>query len=83
MLLKRDAPSDFLFSFSFLGSDVTVVGYGSEIYAIEKGVKQAEKELGVSCEVIDLRTILPYDIEAIEKVAFRNSVYHTLNHLLL
>jgi pyruvate/2-oxoglutarate/acetoin dehydrogenase E1 component len=50
------------------GKDVTVIGWGSQMYVLEQAVKMAEEKLGVSCELIDLRTILPYDFEAIEKV---------------
>ena len=48
------------------GKDVTVVGYGSMIYHIENAVKLLEKEMpGVSCEVIDLRTLLPWDVDTV------------------
>lgn len=59
----------FVFMF-MLGKDVTVVGWGSQMYVLEQAVKMAEEKLGVSCELIDLRTILPYDFETIEKVIF-------------
>jgi len=55
--------------FAFEGKDVTVVGWGSQMYVLEHAVKMAEEKLGVSCELIDLRTILPYDFETIEKVS--------------
>ncbi|KAI9023566.1 thiamine diphosphate-binding protein [Phycomyces nitens] len=48
------------------GTDVTIVGYGSQIYALENAIQLAEKRLpGISCELIDLRTILPMDIETV------------------
>lgn len=50
------------------GSDVTLVGYGSQIPVLESAIEKAQSELGVSCELIDLRTILPWDVETIEKV---------------
>ncbi|KAJ2719417.1 2-oxoisovalerate dehydrogenase subunit beta 2, mitochondrial [Coemansia sp. Benny D115] len=48
------------------GKDVTVVGYGSQIYALENAIQMVERDIpGVSCELIDLRTILPYDIDTV------------------
>ncbi|ODV90996.1 hypothetical protein CANCADRAFT_23982 [Tortispora caseinolytica NRRL Y-17796] len=47
------------------GSDITVVAYGTQVYIAEKAAELAEKELGVSVEVIDLRTILPWDYETV------------------
>ncbi|KAJ2609669.1 hypothetical protein H4S08_003944, partial [Coemansia sp. RSA 1365] len=50
------------------GNDITVVGYGSQIYALENAIQMIERDMpGVSCELIDLRTILPYDAETVEK----------------
>jgi len=49
------------------GKDVTIVGWGSQIYVLEQAAKMAKEQLGVSCELIDLRTISPWDIETIEK----------------
>ncbi|EPZ36043.1 2-oxoisovalerate dehydrogenase subunit beta, mitochondrial [Rozella allomycis CSF55] len=49
------------------GKDITIVGYGSQIYVLEKAVKIAEEKLGVSCELIDLRSILPWDEETVVK----------------
>jgi len=48
------------------GTDVTVIGYGLQLRQIRMGVAMAE-ELGISCEVIDLRTILPWDKETVIK----------------
>lgn len=48
------------------GNDVTVVGYGSQIYALENAIQLAEKKMaGLSCELIDLRTIMPWDVETV------------------
>ncbi|CAG8565819.1 3782_t:CDS:2 [Paraglomus occultum] len=50
------------------GKDVTVVGYGSQIYTLETAIQMAEKNIsGLSCELIDLRTILPWDIDTVAK----------------
>ena len=55
------------------GKDVTIVGWGSQIYVLEHAVRMAEEKLGVSCELIDLRTISPWDIETVEKVREREA----------
>lgn len=49
------------------GKDLTIVGYGSQLNVLERAVERAEKELKISCELIDLRSILPWDVECIEK----------------
>jgi pyruvate dehydrogenase E1 component beta subunit len=46
------------------GSDVTVVGWGAMMPLIEKATEAAEAE-GVSCEVLDLRTLSPMDSNAV------------------
>ena len=46
------------------GSDVTVVGWGAMMPLIEKATEAAAAE-GVSCEVIDLRTLSPMDSNAV------------------
>ncbi|MEE2692039.1 MAG: alpha-ketoacid dehydrogenase subunit beta [Pseudomonadota bacterium] len=45
------------------GSEVTVLAYGTMVYVAET----AAQEAGVDAEIIDLRTILPLDLETIEK----------------
>lgn len=52
------------------GSDVTVLGWGAQMEVIEQAVERAEKE-GISCEVIDLRTILPWDVETVASSVFK------------
>ncbi|KAJ1569836.1 hypothetical protein HK096_000636 [Nowakowskiella sp. JEL0078] len=48
------------------GNDVTIVGYGSQIYVLENAIVMAEKLIpGLSCELIDLQTILPWDIDTV------------------
>ena len=44
------------------GNDVTVLAYGTMVYVAETAVE----ETGVDAEVIDLRTIVPLDLETIE-----------------
>jgi 2-oxoisovalerate dehydrogenase E1 component beta subunit len=46
-----------------VGSDVTVLAYGTMVYVVEA----AADETGVDAEIIDLRTILPLDLDTIEE----------------
>jgi len=46
------------------GTDVTVVSFGKIIKEAFKAADELEKE-GISCEVIDLRTVRPLDINTI------------------
>jgi pyruvate dehydrogenase E1 component beta subunit len=48
------------------GNDVTIVSFGKIIKEAYKAADRLEKE-GISCEIIDLRTIRPMDFEAIFK----------------
>tara|TARA_R110002167_G_scaffold133215_3_gene318185 strand:+ start:71835 stop:72797 length:963 start_codon:yes stop_codon:yes gene_type:complete len=48
------------------GSDITVLAWGAQMEIVEKACERAEKE-GISCEIIDLRTIAPWDVETIAK----------------
>ncbi|MBL7761111.1 MAG: transketolase [Sediminibacterium sp.] len=42
------------------GSDLTIVSYGSILRIIQDATDRLEKE-GISCEVIDVQTLLPFD----------------------
>jgi len=53
------------------GDDVTLVSFGASVHETLQAANQLEEE-GVSCEVIDVATIKPLDIETI-----LNSVEHT------
>lgn len=46
------------------GSDITLVAWGAQVEIIEKAAEMAEKD-GISVEVIDLRSILPWDADTI------------------
>ncbi len=46
------------------GSDITLLGWGAQMETIEKAAEMAEKK-GVSCEIVDLRSILPWDVETV------------------
>jgi 2-oxoisovalerate dehydrogenase E1 component beta subunit len=48
------------------GKDVTLVGWGGQMNVLKKAADIAAGE-GISCEVIDLRSLLPWDVEAVTK----------------
>ena len=43
------------------GDDITIVSYGSTLRIIEDAALRL-KEMGISCEIIDVQTLLPFDI---------------------
>jgi len=47
------------------GKDVTIVTYGALVPRALQAAQKAEREHGIQTEVIDLRTLSPYDWEAI------------------
>ena len=46
------------------GSDVTLVGWGGQMLVLQKAVAMAESQ-GISCELIDLRSLLPWDVDMV------------------
>ncbi|HWZ45010.1 MAG TPA: thiamine pyrophosphate-dependent enzyme [Candidatus Saccharimonadales bacterium] len=47
------------------GSDLSVITYGAVVPRALQAAQKIERELGISVELIDLRTLSPYDWEAI------------------
>jgi len=47
------------------GSDVTIVSYGSTLRVIEDAIENYLEPQGILCEVVDVRTLLPFDINRI------------------
>ena len=43
------------------GADLTVISYGHPLYKCSQAIETAKKDFGVSCELIDLRTLYPWD----------------------
>ena len=43
------------------GTDVTVVSYGSTLRIVQEAADTLDK-LGISCEIVDIQTLLPFDI---------------------
>ncbi len=46
------------------GSDITIVSYGSTLRIIQDAAHSLE-EAGISCEIVDVQTLLPFDIHHI------------------
>ncbi len=53
------------------GKDLTVISYGHPLYTCSSAIAAAEKDLGVDIELIDLRTLYPWDriavLESVDK----------------
>ncbi|EFJ52066.1 hypothetical protein VOLCADRAFT_56472 [Volvox carteri f. nagariensis] len=47
------------------GGDVTLVGWGQQVLVLEQAAAQLRKADDISCEVIDLRTLAPWDFETV------------------
>ena len=43
------------------GGDITIVSYGSTLRIIQEAAQSLE-EAGISCEIVDVQTLLPFDI---------------------
>eukprot|EP00474_Spongospora_subterranea_P003600 CRZ04058.1 hypothetical protein [Spongospora subterranea] len=48
------------------GDHVTVVGYGAQMRVLTAACAKAEEEQ-ISCELIDLQTLLPWDVDTVQK----------------
>lgn len=44
------------------GDDITIVSYGSTLRVIQEAIENYLEPQGISCELIDVRTLLPFDI---------------------
>uniref|UniRef100_A0A6A7FSI3 2-oxoisovalerate dehydrogenase subunit beta, mitochondrial n=1 Tax=Hirondellea gigas TaxID=1518452 RepID=A0A6A7FSI3_9CRUS len=47
------------------GSDVTLIGWGTQVHVLREVATMAQEQYNISCEVIDLVTILPWDQDTI------------------
>lgn len=47
------------------GKDLTIVSYGHPLYTCSAAITEAEEDLNISIELIDLRTVYPWDKECI------------------
>lgn len=64
------------------GSDITLVGWGAQLAIMEEACDEVSKFEGISCELIDLRTLIPWDKELVEDSVNKTGrllVNHKLN----
>jgi len=54
------------------GDDITVVTWGAMVYTADDAAKQLEAD-GISVEILDLRTIIPWDKQAVLESAKKTS----------
>ena len=54
------------------GDDITLVTWGAMVYTADEAAKQLEAD-GISVEILDLRTIVPWDKQAVLESAKRTS----------
>jgi 2-oxoisovalerate dehydrogenase E1 component len=47
------------------GRDLTILTIGATLYRAMKAARQLEKEFGLSCEVIDARSLVPFDYQKV------------------
>lgn len=67
------------------GKDVTIISYGQPLYRCSQAIAQAEKDMpGVSVELIDLRTIYPWDrptiLESVRKTGRAIIVHESMQN---
>jgi len=55
------------------GTDITIVSYGSTLRIIEDAIVNYLEPQGISCEVIDVRTLLPFDINGVIIDSLKNT----------
>ncbi|KAF7923249.1 hypothetical protein BELL_0033g00180 [Botrytis elliptica] len=49
------------------GKDLTLISYGHPMYTCSAALQAAEKDFGINIELIDLRTVYPWDKETVLK----------------
>ncbi len=58
------------------GDDITIVSYGSTLRVIEEAIMNYLEPQGISCEVVDVQTLLPFDTDhkILESLKKTNSI---------
>ncbi|GAB7355354.1 hypothetical protein MBLNU459_g5881t1 [Dothideomycetes sp. NU459] len=66
------------------GKDVTVISYGTPLYTCSSAIEKAEKDFGCEVELIDLRTIYPWDrptiLESVKKTGRAIVVHESMSN---
>ena len=57
------------------GSDVTLVSWGTQLHVAREAAEMAQEKLGISTEVIDIRTIVPWDQDTVINVSTLGARY--------
>lgn len=65
------------------GSDVTLIGWGTQVHVLLEVAERARNELKVKCEVIDLVSILPWDKETVCNVSEAHTTRYVTRSLSL
>ena len=47
------------------GTDVTIVTWGQQVLVAELAAKEVEEKYNIRCKIIDLRTLLPWDVDTV------------------
>jgi 2-oxoisovalerate dehydrogenase E1 component beta subunit len=55
------------------GDDVSLITWGAMVYAADEAAKQLEEEDGLSVEIVDLRSVMPWDKAAVLESARKTS----------
>ena len=55
------------------GSDLSIITYGAMVYTAEEAAQLAEERDGTSVEIVDLRTVTPWDRQAVLESAAKTS----------
>lgn len=77
VLVTRITQGEEIVGVRFLvGDAVTLVGWGTQVHVLLEVADLAQEQLGVSCEVIDLVSILPWDADTVCKVIASNPLLH-------
>jgi 2-oxoisovalerate dehydrogenase E1 component beta subunit len=42
-----------------------LIGWGAQVHVLCQVAEEAKEKMNISCEVIDMMTLLPYDLETI------------------